>query len=93
MGSSPCGTRRWKPLTDLEGDAALTALAFSPDGRTLALTSTDGTVSFRDAATFRERVRFGWEVGALHSVAFAPDGLTCAAGADHGRVVLWDVET
>jgi WD40 repeat protein len=84
---------RWKPLTDLEGDAALTAAAFSPDRRTLALTSVDGTVSFRDAATFAERVRFGWEVGPLHVVAFAPDGLTCAAGADHGRVVLWDVET
>jgi WD40 repeat protein len=85
-------TRRWKPLADLEGPAALTAAAFSPDGRTLALTAADGTVSLRDAATWAERVRFGWGVGALHSVAFAPDGLTCAAGADHGRVVLWDVE-
>jgi len=84
---------QWKVRTELSGAAPLTAAAFSPDGRTLALTSVDGTVSFRDAATFAERVRFAWDVGALHGVAFAPDGLTCGAGGEHGRVVLWDVET
>ncbi len=83
---------RWRVRATLSGAAALTSAAFSPDGGTLALTSVDGTVSFRDAATFAERARFAWDVGPLHGVAFAPDGLTCAAGGDHGRVVMWDVE-
>lgn len=73
-------------------DAQPTGFAFSPDGRTLAVSRLDGTVAFLDADTFAERQRFRWDVGPLHCVAFAPDGLTCLAGADLARVVMWDVD-
>jgi len=69
----------------------ITASAFSPDSRTLALASEDGTIALYETDAFMERMRFDWKQGSLHSVAFAPDGLTAAAGAAFGRVILWDL--
>ncbi len=69
-----------------------TAAAFSPDGRLLATTSNDTTVTMWDTATWQPIRQYGWEIGKLRAVAFAPDGLTCAAGSDTGKVVLFDVD-
>jgi WD40 repeat protein len=69
-----------------------TAAAFSPDGKLLATTSNDTTVTMWDTATWEPIRQYAWEVGRLRAVAFAPDGLTCAAGSDTGKVVLFDVD-
>lgn len=69
-----------------------TAVAFSPDGKMLATTSNDTTVTMWDTATWEPIRQYGWEIGKLRAVAFAPDGLTCAAGSDTGKVVLFDVD-
>lgn len=69
-----------------------TAAAFSPDGKLLATTSNDTTVTMWDTATWEPICQYGWEIGRLRAVAFAPDGLTCVAGSDTGMVVLFDVE-
>lgn len=69
-----------------------TAAAFSPDGKLLATTSNDTTVTMWDTATWQPIRQYGWEIGRLRAVAFAPDGLTCAAGSDTGKVVLFDVD-
>ena len=56
-------------------------LAFSPDGRTLAVGSSFA-VWLYDAETGAQRNRFrAWEVQAL---AFSPDGKTLAAALDMG---------
>lgn len=81
-----------KPLANLKMPGRQTGVAYSPDGRTLATSSVDGTVTFWDTAAFTVRTRFDWKIGTLHCVAFAPDGLICAAGGDMGRVVVWDVD-
>ena len=61
-------------------------LAFSPDGRRLAVAASIGTWMY-DAATARaiDLLTGTW----ISSAAFSPDG-TVAAGSRDGTVVLWD---
>ena len=71
---------------------AVSAVAYSPDGSTIATGSWDFTVKLWDAATGRELATFKWPIGRVCSLTFAPDGLRLAAGGDTGAVVVWDME-
>ena len=70
----------------------MTAVAFSPDGNTLATASDDGTARLWDVATHRQ---IGTPLTAddsnVNAVAFSPDGNTLATGGDDGTARLWDV--
>jgi hypothetical protein len=66
-------------------------IAFSPDGRWLAVGSSRG-VNVYEAATLRGARRFGTG-GEVLNVAFSPDGRLLAAGSEDNRVILWDLET
>ena len=68
------------------------ALAFSPDGATLATGSFDLTVRLWDVATGLERANYQWDIGRVYCLTYAPDGLRLAAGGDLGRVIVWDAE-
>ena len=80
---------------------AVVGLAFSPDSKTLASASYDGTLKSWDMTTGKERATLGEYKGCLGYVAFSPDGKTLASGAigspvdlpDLGDVRLWDVAT
>lgn len=68
------------------------ALAFSPDGRLLAIGRNSGLVTWWDTTTWTETGTFIWPISHVHCLAFAPDGLRIAAGGENGDIIVWDVE-
>jgi WD40 repeat protein len=84
--------RHSEPLVLKGHKGHVSAVAFSPDGHTLATGSWDQTVRLWVVATGREQACFQWPIGKVYSLAFAPDGLRLAAGGDQGTVVVWDLE-
>jgi WD40 repeat protein/tRNA A-37 threonylcarbamoyl transferase component Bud32 len=88
----------WKPrLHSLrvrcEFPGEVHAVAYSPDGRTIAIAGDDNTLRLRDAATGEpvgEPFPHSAKVGA---VAFSPDGRTLLTGCDDNIARLWDVAT
>jgi WD40 repeat protein len=86
----------WDPcLQTLEGHVdQVWAVAFSPDGQTLASGSWDGTVRLWDATTGAWKQTLEGHVDQLWAVAFSPDGQTLASGSRNRTTVrLWDATT
>lgn len=78
----------------LKGHKAAAAVAFSPDGSTLATADEQGVIRLWDAATGKEKAGSArdWKVGKVGALVFSPDGCTCVAGGEGGRLVVWDLE-
>ncbi|MGK5629365.1 nSTAND1 domain-containing NTPase [Streptomyces sp. URMC 123] len=73
-----------------EEAAGVHAVAFSPDGRTLASAGHQGTTVVWDVAGRTRRLTLSGHTASLRAVAFSPDGRTLATAGLDRRVILWD---
>jgi WD40 repeat protein/DNA-binding SARP family transcriptional activator len=68
-------------------------IATSPDGRTVALTGSDGSVELIDTRTLELRETIHALAGQASGVAFSPDGRRLAVCGAEGQVTVWDART
>lgn len=69
-------------------------LAFSPDGRMLALSgATDPTIYLMETASGRVRGRFTGHSGAVLSLAFSADGKRLISGSMDTTAMVWDLRS
>ena len=72
---------------------SVSAVAFSPDGRTIVSGSRDQTVKVWDARTGALLQNFAGDLSQITSVDFSPNGDAIAAGSFYWRVLEWSLET
>ncbi len=77
---------RWEPVTAPE---PMMALAFTPNGKRLALAGNSGTLILLDMPQRKKSDELKHD-RALFSLACAPDGRLVAAGDAKGDIILWD---
>lgn len=88
----------WDPETGerkaaLQTDSLGYAIAFSPDGKTLAVNISEGQVQLWDPTGGKvQGTARGTGKEFFWPVAWSPDGKVLAAGATNGLVHLWDVK-
>jgi hypothetical protein len=94
----PVSSHGPRPTRTLGEGFGVEAVAFSPDGKSLATGEIAGTVLW-NAATWRGTTAFGYgsslanEVAEVNAVAFSPRGTTLATGGSLGSTVLWNTAT
>jgi WD40 repeat protein len=95
-------TETWKALQTLQnpdkdslygGRGTVEGVAFSPDGKTLAMASQTGNVHLWDVASGKRLETLKGHSSAAQAVVFSPDGRTLASGGADHTVRLWNVQT
>jgi WD40 repeat protein len=84
--------KRGAPLRTIKGEmlGQNNALAFSPDGKTVAVGTSERTVKLFDVASGALRHELSGHSGPVWSVAFSADGRLLASGSDDCTVKFWN---
>lgn len=75
------------------GKEDVTALAFSPNGRLLAIGSGNRDISLWDLDGNKKVASLSGHKGAVQSLAFSPDGKVLASGSWDRTIKLWNIAT
>jgi eukaryotic-like serine/threonine-protein kinase len=78
-------------LQTLKRDTPCYAVAFSPDGKTLATLGLDRCVTLWNTGAWTERAVLAGHPRWIDGLAFTADGATLATAGNDGTVKLWDV--
>jgi len=74
-------------------DDGVPAVAFGPDGKTMAIGSYDHKARLLDTQTGQMLKVFAGHTNYVRAVAIAPDNKTLASGSWDGTVKIWDLAT
>ncbi|HYT89758.1 MAG TPA: hypothetical protein VEL76_13705 [Gemmataceae bacterium] len=80
-----------KGVTQLRHGGFVSALAFTPDGKTLISASGDRLIRLWDPAASKEVHRLEGHTAAVVSLALTPDGKRLASGGADRTVRVWDL--
>src|SRR5476651_719474 len=69
-------------------EKAVSALAFSTDGKLLVSAGYDERIRIWDIAAKKEKFQF--DTGLVYALAFSKDGKTCAAASKVGEIQIYD---
>ena len=78
-------------LSGHQGDVQ--AIAYAPDGKTLASAGRDETIRLWNPKTSQHLATLTGHGGLVTSIAFSPDGKKLVSGSGDGTVRLWSTET
>jgi RNA polymerase sigma factor (sigma-70 family) len=76
--------------TTWSGIQPIRAAVYSPDGKVLAVATTDRTVHMRDAGSGDILSVLRGHTRPVNCLAFSPDGMTLASGSDDATVKCWN---
>ncbi len=77
----------------LQHTGQVLSIAFSPDGKLLATSSQDNSISIWDMSTRHPISKLSGHTRAVYKVAFSPDGHRLASAGWDSVVRIWDVTT
>jgi WD40 repeat protein len=78
-------------LREIRGAGEISAVVFTPDGKTLLTASHDGTARFWDAASATQLGPTLRHTDVVVGVAFHPDGRRAVTGTRDGQLQMWEV--
>jgi WD40 repeat protein len=84
--------RTWRPVRTMRGlldGVQLSAVAFSPDGNTLAVGGADGTAGVWSIKTGNQTLSFLGQTSAINAIAFRSGGDEVATAASDGTARVW----
>jgi WD40 repeat protein len=88
LWDAPTGRLLFEKRWDKEG---ITVSRFAPNGRTIALGTSDHTVRLLDSLTGQEIRRWSGHEDTVTSLAFSPDGRRLVSGSWAGNGLVWEV--
>lgn len=86
-------TRTRTKIATLEEDSLVWSVCFSPDGRWLVSTHTDGAILVWDVAERQRVANFNEHSGAVYAAGYSHDGKRIASTGEDSSIIIWNAAT